>query len=115
MRIKRGKVARRRRKAFLRAAKGFTGARRKLFGTVARPAVIKAGVYAYRDRRARKRTMRRLWMVRLNAAARERGLSYSKLMSMFKKANVVLNRKMLAELAATDSRVFSKILEAVRK
>jgi large subunit ribosomal protein L20 len=108
MRIKRGFKARRRRKKVLKLAKGFRGGRSKLYRTAA-DAVDKALMYAYRDRRQRKRDFRRLWIVRINAAARMNNLSYSKFINGLKKADVTLDRKVLAELALTDPAGFAQI------
>lgn len=108
MRIKRGYKARRRRKKLLKLAKGFRGGRSKLFRTAA-DAVDKALMYAYRDRRVRKREFRRLWIARINAAARMNDLSYSKFMHGLKLAKVQLDRKVLAELAVSDPGAFSRI------
>ena len=107
-RVKRGFKARRRRKAVLKAAKGFRGGRSKQFRT-ARVTVDRAGVYAYRDRRNRKREFRRLWIVRINAAARENGLSYSKFISGLQNAGVNLDRKVLADIAVRDPGAFSQL------
>lgn len=115
MRVKRGNVARKKRKKVLKAAKGFYGARRKLYGVAAKTAVTKAGVFAYRDRKNMKRTMRNLWIARINAAARENGFSYSKLIFLLKKENILLDRKILADIAATDSGTFSKLVQAVKE
>ena len=108
MRVKRGFKARKRRKKVLKLAKGFRGGRSKLFRTAA-DAVDKALMYAYRDRRVRKRDFRRLWIVRINAAARMNNLSYSKFIHGLKLADVRLDRKVLAELAVSDPSGFSKI------
>ncbi len=108
MRVKRGFKARKRRKKVLKLAKGFRGGRSKLFRTAA-DAVDKALMYAYRDRRARKRDFRRLWISRINAAARMNNLSYSKFIHGLKLADVRLDRKVLAELAVSDPSGFSKI------
>lgn len=110
MRVKRGYKARRRRKKVLKLAKGYRGGRSKLFRTASN-AVDKALMYAYRDRRARKRDFRRLWIVRINAAARMNDLSYSKFMHGLKLANVELDRKVLAELAISDPPGFSRIAQ----
>ena len=112
MRIKRGVKARRRRKKVLKLAKGFRGGRSKLFRTAA-DAVDKSLMYAYRDRRQRKRDFRRLWIVRINAAARINKLSYSKFMHGLTMANIDLDRKVLADLAITDPSGFAKIAELV--
>lgn len=110
MRIKRGFKARRRRKKVLKLAKGFRGGRSKLYRTAA-DAVDKALMYAYRDRKARKRDFRRLWIARINAATRINDLSYSKFIHGLKLAEVELDRKVLAELAISDPDGFSKIAE----
>jgi large subunit ribosomal protein L20 len=110
MRIKRGFKARRRRKKVLKLAKGFRGGRSKLFRTAA-DAVDKALMYAYRDRRQRKRDFRRLWIARINAAARLNNLSYSKFVHGLKLAKVDLDRKVLADLAISDPAGFAKIVE----
>jgi large subunit ribosomal protein L20 len=108
MRIKRGYKARRRRKKVLKLAKGFRGGRSKLFRTAA-DALDKALMYAYRDRRARKRDYRKLWITRINAAARMNNLSYSKFIHGLKLAGVELDRKVLAELAISDPTGFRQI------
>lgn len=108
MRVKRGFKARRRRKKVLKLAKGFRGGRSKLFRTAA-DAVDKALMYAYRDRRVRKRDFRKLWIARINAAARMNNLSYSKFIHGLKLAGVELDRKVLAELAVSDPSGFSQI------
>ncbi len=110
MRIKRGFKARRRRKKILKLAKGYRGGRSKLFRTAA-DAVDKSLMYAYRDRRQRKRDFRRLWITRINAAARINNLSYSKLMHGLKAAKIDLDRKVLADLAVSDPAGFAKIAE----
>ena len=110
MRIKRGFKARKRRKKVLKLAKGYRGGRSKLFRTAA-DAVDKALMYAYRDRRQRKRNFRRLWIARINAAARMNNLSYSRFMHGLKLAQVDLDRKVLAELAISDPAGFTKIAE----
>ena len=108
MRIKRGFKARRRRQKVLKLAKGFRGGRSKLFRTAA-DSVDKALMYAYRDRRARKRDFRKLWIVRINAAARMNDLTYSKLIRGLKLAKIDLDRKVLAELAISDPSGFAQI------
>jgi len=108
MRVKRGFKARRRRKKVLKLAKGFRGGRSKLFRT-ATDAVDKALMYSYRDRKARKRDFRRLWIARINAAARMNNLSYSKFMHGLKLADVQIDRKVLAELAISDPTGFAQI------
>lgn len=112
MRVKRGNVSRKRHKKVLKLAKGFIGARSRIF-KVANQAVMKALKYAYRDRRVVKRTMRALWIVRINAAVREYGISYSKFMNLLKKADIQVNRKMLAELAANEPDAFKVIVDKV--
>jgi len=107
-RVKRGVTARARHKKVLDQAKGFRGRRRNVF-RVAKQAVMKSGQYAYRDRRVRKREFRALWIARINAAARECGMSYSVFMSGLKKAAIELDRKVLADLAVFDKPAFAKI------
>jgi large subunit ribosomal protein L20 len=114
MRIKRGFKARRRRKKVLKLAKGFRGGRSKLFRTAA-DAVDKALMYAYRDRKARKRDFRRLWIARINAAARLNNMSYSKFMHGLKQANIELDRKVLADLAISDPAGFAQIAQAATR
>ena len=114
MRVKRGFKARRRRKKILKLAKGYRGGRSKLYRTAA-DAVDKALQYAYRDRRARKRDFRRLWIARINAAARLNNLSYSRLMNGLKRAGVEIDRKILAELAVSDPKVFSQLATMASK
>ncbi|MEM6502803.1 MAG: 50S ribosomal protein L20 [Cyanobacteria bacterium P01_C01_bin.89] len=112
-RVKRGNVARKRRKKILKMAKGYRGSHSKLFRT-ANQQVMKALRNAYRDRRRRKRDFRRLWIARINAAARLNGVSYSKLIGGLKKAEIGLNRKMLAQLAVLDPETFAKVVEAAK-
>jgi large subunit ribosomal protein L20 len=112
-RVKRGVVARRKHKKVLSQAKGYYGARRKVF-RVANQAVTKAAQYAYRDRRQRKRQFRALWIVRINAAARECGLSYSKLINGLNLAEIVVDRKVLADLAVNDKAAFSVLAEKAK-
>ena len=107
-RVKRGVTARARHKKVLKQAKGYYGARSRVF-RVAKQAVIKALQYAYRDRRQRKREFRALWIVRINAGARLHGLSYSRFMNGLKKANITLDRKVLADLAVNDKVGFAKL------
>lgn len=107
-RVKRSFIARRRRKKILKLAKGYFGSKHTIFKT-ANEQVMKSHVYAYRDRRNRKRDFRRLWITRINAAARNNGLSYSKLMHGLRLAEVDINRKMLAELAVNDTKAFADI------
>ncbi|GBF54673.1 LSU ribosomal protein L20p [Microcystis sp. 0824] len=112
-RVKRGNVARKRRKKILKLAKGFRGSHSRLFRT-ANQQVMKALRNAYRDRRKRKRDFRRLWITRINAAARQQGISYSQLTGQLKKANILLNRKMLAQLAILDPVAFAKVVETAK-
>lgn len=109
-RVKRGVTARARHKKVLAKAKGYYGARSRVY-RVAKQAVIKAGQYAYRDRRQKKRVFRALWITRINAGARECGLSYSRLMDGLKKANVDIDRKILADLAVFDKNAFSALAD----
>jgi len=108
MRVKRGTKARKRRKKILKLAKGYRGGRSKLFRT-ATDAVDKALMYAYRDRRVRKRDFRRLWIARINAAARMNNLSYNKFIHGLKLAGIELDRKVLAELAVSDPSGFAQV------
>lgn len=112
-RVKRGVVARARHKKVLKQAKGYYGARRKVF-RVAKQAVIKAGQYSYRDRRVRKRQFRRLWIIRINAAARLSGLSYSRFMDGLNKADIEIDRKVLADLAVHDIAAFGVLAEKAK-
>lgn len=112
-RVKRGVTAHARHKKILKQAKGYRGARRNVF-RVAKQAVIKAGQYAYRDRRQRKRVFRRLWIARINAAARECGLSYSRFMDGLHKAGIEVDRKMLAELAVFNKDAFATLAEQAK-
>ncbi len=112
-RIKRGVTAGSRHKKILRKAKGYFGARSRVY-RVAKQAVIKAGQYAYRDRRQRKRQFRALWIVRINAGARENGLSYSRMIDGLSKANVEIDRKVLADLAVFDKAAFSVLAERAK-
>lgn len=109
-RVKRGVTARARHKKVMKQAKGYYGARSRVY-RVAKQAVIKALQYAYRDRRQRKRQFRALWIARINAASRQHGLSYSRFISGLKKANIELDRKVLADLAVFDKQAFAKLAE----
>ncbi|WP_414625087.1 50S ribosomal protein L20 [Calothrix sp. CCY 0018] len=109
-RVKRGNVARKRRKKILKLAKGYRGSHSTLFRT-ANQQVMKALRYAYRDRKKRKRDFRRLWIARINAACRQHGMSYSKFMGNLKKSNIEINRKMLSQMAILDPAGFSKVAE----
>ena len=113
-RAKGGFKTRRRRKKILQKAKGYYGAKSRLY-RVATEAVDKALRYAYRDRRAKKREFRSLWIIRINAAARQCGLSYSQFMARLKKADSALNRKTLADLAYNDPAAFSQLVESVKQ
>jgi large subunit ribosomal protein L20 len=112
-RVKRGVTARKRHKKILKQAKGYYGARSRTF-KIAKQAVIKAGQYAYRDRKQHKRLIRRLWIVRINAAARMVGLSYSKLINGLNKANIDMDRKVLADIAMHDMPTFTAIAEKAK-
>lgn len=112
-RVKRGVTTHARHKKVLKKAKGYQGARSRTF-KVAKQAVIKAGQYAYRDRKQRKRQFRALWIARINAAARANGLSYSRLINGLLKANIELDRKVLADLAVNDKAAFTAIVEQAK-
>ena len=113
MRVKKGFKARRRRNRVLKLAKGFRGRRKNVY-RIAKQAVMKAGQYAYRDRRAKKRVFRQLWIARINAASRELGLTYSKFMAGLKKAAIDIDRKVLADLAVNDPAAFGSIVNKVK-
>jgi large subunit ribosomal protein L20 len=113
-RVKRGVTARARHKKVLKQASGYYGARSRVY-RVAKQAVIKAGQYAYRDRRQRKRQFRQLWVARINAAARECGLSYSRFMHGLKKASIELDRKVLADLAVNDKEAFAELAKIAQR
>ena len=112
-RVKRGVVAHRRHKKILKQARGYYGARSRIF-RVAKQAVTKAGQYAYRDRRQRKRQFRSLWITRINAQSRANGLSYSRLINGLKKADIALDRRVLADLAVHDKPAFAAIVEQAK-
>jgi large subunit ribosomal protein L20 len=112
-RVKGGPKTRKRRKKVLKLAKGYRGGRSRLYRTAV-DAVHRALAYAYRDRRTRKRDFRRLWITRINAAARLHGLSYSRLMEALRKAHIELDRRILADLAVNDPNAFSKIAEMAK-
>ncbi|TXF11687.1 50S ribosomal protein L20 [Pelomicrobium methylotrophicum] len=112
-RVKRGVTARARHKKVLAQAKGYRGRRKNVF-RVATQAVMKAGQYAYRDRRQRKRQFRALWIARINAAARECGLTYSAFMNGLKKASIEIDRKVLADIAVLDKPAFARIVEQAK-
>lgn len=113
-RVKGGFVTRRRHKKVLKLARGYFGSKHRLFKT-ANQQVMKSHLYAYRDRRRRKRDFRRLWVTRINAAARLNGLSYSKFMHGLKLAGVDVNRKILAELAVSDAKAFANLADAAKQ
>ncbi len=112
-RVKRGVVANARHKKVMKKAKGYYGARSRVY-RVAKQAVIKAAQYAYRDRRQRKRQFRALWIIRINAAARGHGLSYSRFMSGLQKVGVALDRKVLADIAVNDEAAFAELAARVK-
>ena len=112
-RVKSSVASRDRRRRVLKAAQGYRGSRRRLY-RAAKEAVMHARMYAYTHRRTRKRDFRRLWIARINAATRQLGLPYSRFINALKTHGVELNRKVLAEIAATDSATFGKIVESVR-
>ena len=112
-RVKRGVTARARHKKVLKQAKGFRGRRKNVY-RVAKQAVMKAGQYAYRDRRNKKREFRALWITRINAGARAAGVTYSQFIAGLKRAGVLLDRKSLAEIAARDPQGFTKLVESAK-
>lgn len=112
-RVKRGVTARARHKKVLKAAKGYYGARSRVFRT-AKQAVIKAGQYAYEGRKQRKRQFRALWIIRINAATNELGLSYSKFINGLKKANIEIDRKILSDIAVRDKNAFAVIVDKAK-
>lgn len=112
-RAKGGAKTRQRRKKVLKKAKGYVGGRHRLYRTAAET-VLRAGAFAYRDRRQKKRRARALWIIRINAACRQAGLSYSAFMRGLKKAGVLLDRKVLAELAVTDPAAFARLAETAK-
>ncbi|MFO8191510.1 MAG: 50S ribosomal protein L20 [Bacillota bacterium] len=113
-RTKRGPIARKRRKKILKLAKGYYGAKSKLF-RVANQQVMRSLSYAYRDRKQRKRDFRKLWIARINAAARTGGLSYSRFINGLKKADVQINRKVLADLAVNDKEAFARLVDVAKE
>ena len=113
-RVKTAIITRKKHKKVLKRAKGYYGAKHYRF-RMAKQAVMKSGMYAYVGRKDRKSNFRKLWIARINAAARMNGLTYSKLIAGLKKANVVINRKMLAELAVTDPKAFAEVAEIEKK
>ena len=114
MRVKGGTVTRARRKRIMKLAKGYTGSKHRLFKT-AKDQVMKSGLYAFRDRKANKRNFRELWIARINAGARQNGISYSKLMHGLKLANIDMNRKMLADLAVNDAEAFKAVVDEAKR
>ena len=113
-RIKRAMAKRKRKKKFFKLTKGYFGAKSRQYRTV-REASKRSGNYAFRDRKARKRDFRRLWITRINAAVREHGLSYSQFIKGLKLASIELDRKMLSDLAVNDPKAFTQVVEAVKK
>ncbi len=113
-RVKTARITRKKHKKILKRAKGYYGAKHYRF-RMAKQAVMKSGMYAYVGRKDKKSNFRKLWIARINAAARSNGITYSKLISGMKKANIVINRKMLAELAVSDPKAFSEIVELAKK
>ena len=113
-RVKTARITRKKHKKILKRAKGYYGAKHYRF-RMAKQAVMKSGMYAYVGRKDKKSNFRKLWISRINAAARMNGLTYSKLIAGLKKANVVINRKMLADLAITDPKAFTKLAEVAKK
>lgn len=114
VRVKRGFVARRKRKKVLNRAKGFRGSLKRLYRTGAKVAVMKALSYATVHRKDRKSDFRKLWITRINAALREIGMTYSRFISALKKKNILINRKMLADLAVMDINAFNKVVDAAK-
>ena len=112
-RVKTARITRKKHKKILKRAKGYYGAKHYRF-RMAKQAVMKSGQYAYVGRKDRKSNFRKLWIARINAASRQNGLTYSKLINGLKKANIVINRKMLAELAVSDSEAFAKLAETAK-
>ncbi|MDP4300691.1 50S ribosomal protein L20 [Leptothrix discophora] len=112
-RVKRGVTARARHKKVLALAKGYRGRRKNVY-RIAKQAVMKAGQYAYRDRRAKKREFRRLWIARINAASRSLGLTYSRFMAGLKKAQIAIDRKVLSDMAINDPAAFGSIVDKVK-
>ncbi len=113
-RVKTARITRKKHKKVLKQAKGYYGAKHYRF-RMAKQAVMKSGMYAYVGRKDKKSNFRKLWITRINAAARQNGLTYSKLIAGLKKANISINRKMLAEIAVTDAEAFAKLAETAKK
>jgi len=114
VRVKRGKTVHKRRKRLLKRAKGFRWGRKSKY-RAAKEALLHAGKYAYRDRKAKKRNFRKLWQIQINAACRQHGLSYSKFIHNLKQKRIELDRKILAELAKNNPEIFEKIVEKVKE
>jgi large subunit ribosomal protein L20 len=114
VRVKRGKIAHKRRKHLLQYTKGFRWGRKAKY-RLAKDALLHAWTYSYRDRKAKKREFRQLWQTHINAACRQHGLSYSKFMYLLKKNNIGLDRKILSDLAQNQPEIFEKIMETVKK
>lgn len=114
VRVKRGKIAHKKRKRLLKETKGFRWGRKSKY-RLAKEALMKARSYAYRDRKVKKREFRKLWQTQVNAACRNLGLSYSKFIHLLKEKNIILDRKILASLAKKEPEIFKKILEKVKK
>lgn len=112
-RVKRGTQHTKRRKNLLKRVKGYRWGRKNKI-RLARPAMLKAGAYAFRDRRAKKRSFRNLWTLKINAAVRELGLSYSRFIDLLKRKNVAIDRKVLAQIAEQQPAIFAKVVEAVK-
>lgn len=113
MRVKRGVVRRAKHKKVIKQAKGFTGRRKSVF-KLAKQAILKAGQYAYRDRNNKKRVFRAAWILKINAAVREYGLSYSTFLKNLKDANIIINRKILADLALNEKKAFKAIVDKIK-
>lgn len=113
VRVKRGVLKRKRKKKIIKQAKGYLGARHKTY-RAAKQAVIKAGIYAYRDRKVKKREFRKLWIIRLNAACRKYGLTYNQFINKLKKNKIELDRKILSELAVNHPKVFEEIIKEIK-
>ena len=114
VRVKRGKIAHKRRKHLLKYAKGFRWGRKSKY-RLAKEALMKAWKYAYRDRKVKKREFRRLWQIQINAGLRELGLPYNKFINFLKKKNIILDRKILAQLSRKYPQIFEKIIEKVKE
>ncbi len=114
VRVKRGKIAHKKRKRLLKETKGFRWGRKSKY-RLAKEALMKARTYAYRDRKVKKREFRKLWQIQINAACRNLGLSYSKFIHLLKEKNIILDRKILSTLAKKEPEIFKKIVEKVKK